>query len=457
MRKLVVWVALISMFVMGTSAYGGLFDFFKKDKNKGNEEVVLKLWIMPNSGEAQSDMEEILIPFEQETGYRVEVTVLDWGIAWSKLTTAATSGVGPDLVQLGSTWIPTFASMDALAPLNEYLDGDEEDKFLPIPWTYAKLHGQEDVISLPWVADIRPFYYRKDVFAKAGVDPEVAFANWDNFKEAMRRVNNTEIDGKKVAAFGHPGKNDWNVIQNMATFIWSNGGAYLSEDGNTPMVADTQAFEGVKYYASFAKEGLVPKYYLEKNSSDVESLFANGDVAVVQAGPWFVKSIEDAINGVHNDGSDEEEVNYLTKVGIAPPLRGPNGTYTFSGSSNLAIFEFSENKDEAAELLKFLTLDKDAQIAYAIKTSLFPPLKEAAESDYIVANPYRSKLSDYMEYGRAFPVVPAWGPIETVLLKNIGQAWDVVGEVDGAYTDERLLSVLENAEKEMQMIIDQAQ
>lgn len=455
MKKLFVSISL--MLLIGSVAYGGLFDFFKKDKVEENKNVTLKLWIMPNSAESQSDMEDVLVPFEEETGFKVEVTVLDWGIAWSKLTTAATSGVGPDLVQLGSTWVPTFAAMDALAPLNEYLQGDEDEKFLPIPWTYAKLHGQKDVISLPWVADIRPFYYRKDVFAEAGIDPEEAFDSWDNFKKAMRKINGTVVDGKSVAAFGHPGKHDWNVIQNMATFIWSAGGAYLSEDGNTPLVASSEAFEGVKYYSSFAREGLVPKYYLEKNSSDVESLFANGDVAVVQAGPWFVKSIEDAINGVNEDGSDKDEANYLTQVGIAPPLKGPHGTYTFSGSSNLAIFEFSENKKEAAQLLKYLTLNKDTQIAYAKKTSLFPPLKEAAESSYIVDNPYRSKLADYMKYGRAFPVVPAWGPLETVLLKNIGQAWDVVGEVSGDYSDEKLLNVLQSAEQEMQIIIDQAQ
>lgn len=64
----------------------------------------LEVWIMPNSAQPAEDFKALVAPFEKARGVQVKVTVLDWGVAWTKITTAATSGVGPDLTQLGTTW-----------------------------------------------------------------------------------------------------------------------------------------------------------------------------------------------------------------------------------------------------------------------------------------------------------------------------------------------------------------
>lgn len=90
----------------------------------------LKVWIMPNSAAPKADLEKIVAPFTQKTGVKVEVTVLDWGSAWTKITTAATSGIGPDVIQLGTTWVPTLAAMDALVDLNSSIPAGTDKKIL---------------------------------------------------------------------------------------------------------------------------------------------------------------------------------------------------------------------------------------------------------------------------------------------------------------------------------------
>lgn len=147
----------------------------------------LKVWIMPNSAAPKADLEKIVAPFTQKTGVKVEVTVLDWGSAWTKITTAATSGIGPDVIQLGTTWVPTLAAMDALVDLNSSIPAGTDKKFLPAAYAYSKLVGSKEVVSLPWFSDVRPFYYRKDVFKQAGLDPKQVFASWDNLKAATKK------------------------------------------------------------------------------------------------------------------------------------------------------------------------------------------------------------------------------------------------------------------------------
>ena len=53
----------------------------------------LLIWVMPNSPRPEKDMEDLLEPFQTANpGVTVKVSVLDWGSAWTKLTTAAISG-----------------------------------------------------------------------------------------------------------------------------------------------------------------------------------------------------------------------------------------------------------------------------------------------------------------------------------------------------------------------------
>ena len=80
----------------------------------------LNLWVMSTTEQQQQDMRELLRPFlAGNPGVRVNVTVLNWESAWAKITAAAASGKGPDVIELGTTWVPAVSSMGALAPISE--------------------------------------------------------------------------------------------------------------------------------------------------------------------------------------------------------------------------------------------------------------------------------------------------------------------------------------------------
>lgn len=103
-----------------------------RDKKSGKADGTggsLLLWVMPNSPKPEKDMMDLLEPFKAtHPGVDIKVSVLDWGSAWTKLTTAAISGDGPDVVQLGTTWTP------------------------------AKPRASNAVNSLPWFIDVRPMF-----------------------------------------------------------------------------------------------------------------------------------------------------------------------------------------------------------------------------------------------------------------------------------------------------------
>ncbi|MEJ5337892.1 MAG: extracellular solute-binding protein, partial [Thermus sp.] len=119
----------------------------------------LEVWIMPNTPNAAEDLKALVAPFERDKGVEVKVTVLDWGVAWTRITAAATSGVGPDLTQLGTTWVGAVSAMGALEPLDDVLEAlGGQGAYLPAVWNTTRLAGAKEATAVPWFSELRAFY-----------------------------------------------------------------------------------------------------------------------------------------------------------------------------------------------------------------------------------------------------------------------------------------------------------
>src|SRR5690606_29074868 len=66
----------------------------------------LTVWIM---GDSSAHFDELVAPFEDETGIDVETVAVPWDSIDQKFTTAVASGNGPDILQIGISKLRTFA------------------------------------------------------------------------------------------------------------------------------------------------------------------------------------------------------------------------------------------------------------------------------------------------------------------------------------------------------------
>lgn len=414
----------------------------------------LNLWVMSTTEQQQADMRELLKPYlAAHPSLRVNVTVLNWESAWAKVTAAAASGQGPDVIELGSTWVPAISSMgalDAISPQQQAEAGGEA-AFLPVMWNTTRRFDDPKVYALPWYADVRAAFYRSDVFKKAGVDPRDAFANWGSFKQAMQKINGTEIAGKKIAALGYPGKNDWNVVHNMAPWIWNAGGDFLSADRKKSAINATEAVQAIVYYTSFAAEGLVPKGALEKDSGQIESGFYNGQYAVVFTGPWVLKQL-----GTPKARGGQLETLTAANFAIAPYPAGLKGNSTLLSGSDLAIMKSSKNKAEAWKLLAYLT-GREAQVRYSQMSSMLPTRLDAAADPQLNRNPHFAQFMTLAKNGRHYPSIAGWGPLESTYLKNLGSMFDMVGGLKGKYSPLAVKQAMDAAAQEADQVLNAAQ
>ncbi len=152
--------------------------------------VEIDLSIMDRSLHPIPDIQPTLDQFEAETNVHVNLTVLEWDSAWSEVLKTALYRHGPDISEMGSTWVSSLVGMNSLRPFsNEELAGfGGPGNFIPSLWESGKLAGETRLWAFPWLGYTRVIYYRRDLLEKAGIDEKTAFQTHAQLVKTLIRV-----------------------------------------------------------------------------------------------------------------------------------------------------------------------------------------------------------------------------------------------------------------------------
>jgi len=125
--------------------------------------------------------------FEEAHDVKVNLTILAWETSWTDIVKYGLYGRGPDVSQIGSTWLAGLVGMNALrAFCDPKAVNLEPQDFLP-QLRQNGLYGGE-LYGIPWFADTRLLYYRRDIFKKSGIDPAVAFSSAQDLQKAIEQI-----------------------------------------------------------------------------------------------------------------------------------------------------------------------------------------------------------------------------------------------------------------------------
>jgi len=409
--------------------------------------VPLSMWILSNNPKQYQDLLKVLQPYlDLNPHISLEITVKPWVSAWSDILKAVADGEGPDILQLGTTWVPAIAAMNGIEDITELVDDiGGASAFIPASWQTTMIEGKPSVYAVPWFVDARALYYRTDAFEQAGIDPKQAFLTWESFREALRQVNGTVIDGTSMSALAVPGKNDWNVAHNFFPWIWAAGGEVLTPNHKSASFNSEAAVEAVMYFTGLVEEGLASRESLNLNNNQIESEFAAGKSAVILSGPWMAAALE-----APDETGGYSHTTAAKHYAIATLPAGPKMKATFVGGSNLTVFKHSQYKQEAWNMIRYLSED-EAQLAYAQITGFLPAKLDAFHAEEIQHDPNMEAFKEAMMHGKSYPSIPQWGATETALVKHFSRIWDLI--TDHEYERAKVLEVLDQAVAEVDQLI----
>lgn len=268
-------------------------------------------------------------------------------------------GQGPDVYVLPHEWIGKFAEdgnalpMDAKIAANPWAYAD----ILPVLWTAAKAKDGK-IYGIPQDAEIRMFFYNKDMLRKIGKDE--AFINSLPAKvesgeftlDDLTALSKQVVDGK-AAQYGMLHRP--NVGIDYLMVFQSYGVKFVDEKTGKLIFPKAEMTKALGWYERNAREGVTPADNTAMSWDAIQAAFKQEKAFIFHQGVWAVAWQLGEKNGA-TWPTDKD--GYFNKIGWIPAPAAVKGGKPANLSHPLlyTVNAKSKNADLAADLVALATL-----------------------------------------------------------------------------------------------------
>ena len=262
-------------------------DASEAGEEKTYEPTTLTFWNGFTSTDGEV-LQQIVDDFNasNEWNITIEMDVMPWATFNEKLPAAIAAGNAPDFVLCSSGYYAPYVEAGSFQDVSDFyelpeVNADDFDKNV-----VDLLYYDDLCVGVPMQMVSHYFYWDKDLYEAAGLDPE---SPPETFEELVENAKLLTDKSKNQYGFCVPVNN--NVTAQYTMYAY--GGGYVNED-ETEAVFNSE--ENVKAF-----ETLKTLYECSPKDSD-DNTYISGQLAQFINGPWI-------INGLR-----ENEINYGVKA-----------------------------------------------------------------------------------------------------------------------------------------------
>lgn len=346
--------------------------------------------------------------FKKQTGNTVTwQTYASSSEEQTTLQTSIVSGTGPDIFDLGTTFVPTAQATGGFVTLSQsdWNAAGSESRFFKPQLTMSGLSPSQ-YIAIPFV--MRPFVmvYNTDLFQKAGISAPPT--TWTDFVNDAMKMNNPSAGIYGATMDPSDSYDPWKI---WWTFSKQLGKDFISSDLKTAQLNTPEAVQSVQFWFDWAtKYKIVNPNSMSWKAGDAVSAFSNGKVGMLIM-------ISTSIIPTLNNSAMASKYAFAPLPNIPYGLTArPNGgvpAESIISGDMLAIASYSKVKDQALQFINFLT-NVQNQITYQKTFGDLPVNIQAA-------NQLASQSSQIAAFVQAeqgadpTPFSGAWGALEVAL------------------------------------------
>ena len=223
---------------------------------------------------------------------------------------------------------------------------------------------------MPWDSAPVALYYRRDLFARAGLasEPEAVarlLATWEDYYRAARTIK------EKTGAYALPLSGSRNDGRLFEILLQQQGGGYFDERGRV-ILDDRRALRALEFLGRLYKEGLAHE-------------------SVPWEDPWYAAiregSVATLIGGAYLESLLRNWIAPETAGlwGVVPlPLwaKGEGVRTSSDGGTSLAIPKRSPRAEAAWAFVEFMLARRESQLKILKKCDSFPALEETYDDPY---------------------------------------------------------------------------
>jgi len=411
--------------------------FVRSDERIPTDRTVIRLWAVTGAEDVDPPAPRWFN--ESQDAIHLRPVGLPFMEIEQKFLTAVVGNVPPDLFEYFGS-VAQWSTRGALMPLDDFMERDGFDRSAIFEALWDEMMWEGRTFAIPTGTANEAFYWNKEHFREAGLDPERPPETWEELEEYAVSLTKYRADGSIERAGYIPGY--WAPGASPLFLNWAvqKGARFLSEDGTRVTLTERANVEALAWegrlFERLGRQALIAKRGSYGYGS--QHGFHSGNLSMIVQKSSFVQEL----------GMFAPDLDY----GVAPlpiPEGGKRGVV--AGSVWIGIPAGAPNPEEAWEYIKFYTQsDIQARVAEWNSeqnlASFFPADIEAANSEAAQSIPHIDVFVQSMEWAHTSTVVPL---AHTQFWRSYFDAWDRV--MRGTQTAEE---ALRQAEREVQRALD---
>ncbi len=344
-------LAAAALSLFASSAVADDLSIWVRASGAGAAQHLVDLW---NSGHADKKIAVTVIPDNQMV---------------TKLATGVQAGDVPDMVSFDLIYMPDFMKAGFLTDITADLKGDPN--YAGVAKAYQDIATYDGKIyGAGFTPDVSILVWNKDLFKKAGLDPE----------KAPKTLAEIHADATKIRALGGdiygyyfsgscPG---CNIFVTSPMMVAAGAKILPAKAGDTPL--DGDGVKGVlTEMQAMWKEGLIPASAQADNGANFVSAFQSGKIGIEGSGGFMISLLKDKAPDLHFG------------VSILPGLKDGQQS-AFVGGDVVAIPKGSKHADVAKEFIHWELTDQ-AQLEGLAKNNIIPSRPSLADNQYFKSEP----------------------------------------------------------------------
>ncbi|WP_131860099.1 extracellular solute-binding protein [Bosea sp. BK604] len=333
-------------------------------------------------------MTELIKQFEAANpGITVKQVTFPYADYQTRLIAAKAAGRGPEVMQLFYGWLDTFIAGKLVQPLPKatFKDAEIEKDFFPIV-SAMKRDGQ--YYGLPTAVRAMALFYNKDLFQKAGLDPEKPPQTLDELVAAAKAIVRRDGAGnfQQVGMALDIARQDHNWWREI--LVRNYGGESYSPDGRNVAYNTEAGAKALEFYTGLQK---VHRVGQEGFMDEGQAAFRAGLAGMVVDGTFRVASYKTI-------------QSFKWGVAELPTFDGKKANFGSYFANAIGASATGEKLAAAEKFLAFISSEK-AMNVWLEKVGELPARRAVALTEANIKDPIYGPFIRALDYSSTPPMV----------------------------------------------------
>ncbi|GAA2412377.1 ABC transporter substrate-binding protein [Nonomuraea africana] len=377
MRRVVTGIALAALLTL--TGCGGA-------EPEQDGPVTITMW---TRAATQAQSERLVKAYNASHKNQVKLTVIPTDNYQPRIAAAAGAKQLPDVFAADVIFVPNYTAQGLFLDITDRLNAlPYKSGLAPSHMKLGTMDGRQ--YTLPHTLDLSVWFWNKDLYAKAGLDPEKGPKTLKEFAEHATAVQEKLGKDGKVHGTFFGGNCGGCFVFTFWPSVWAAGGQVMNAEGTASLNDRPPMSDVFAIWRGLYDKGVTGPTAKEEQGPTWTGYFAKGEIGVMPM-PSTTLGLMPAD----------------LKIGVAP-IAGPDGgESTFVGGDSVGISATSAHADAAWEFLSW-TVSDEAQVEVMAKNKDVLARTDLANNTHSAQDPRVVLINSLVAKGQT-PYAPRFG------------------------------------------------